>query len=231
MGSSRVILGELGTMESIKKLGINFLPLEELESERWQKVDLPESHWKNGIEAPDFVVQKGCVVQVCNLKTHRFGGKFSASLKNSLGLIAKHSSKTSYNYMEELHSSLSQRLMIAEVNQIYTPELIIMDAVQCFISGGPETGELADSGVIAASRDRVALDATGYAILRRFTPRRIREYGPIFEEEQIKRAAELGLGVTSPEEIQLVTDDDASSLFAEGIKNLLSKAPLPGFND
>jgi uncharacterized protein (DUF362 family) len=223
MGLTREVLEKLGTLKLIQDLNITFLPLEELGIEEWQKVDLPGSHWKNGVEAPNFLMQKGCVVQVCNLKTHRFGGQFSASLKNSIGLIAKHSQKTSSNYMKELHSSPSQRLMIAEVNQIYAPELVIMDAIQCFVSGGPESGELADSGIIAASRDRVALDAAGLAILHYFSPRRTLNREPIFEQEQIKRAAELGLGARSAKEILLVTDDDSSRAFAAKLKNLLNE--------
>jgi uncharacterized protein (DUF362 family) len=221
MGSTREVMEKLGALKLSRDLDIAFLPLEELRSEEWQKVDLPESHWKNGVEAPNFLIQKGCVVQVCNLKTHRFGGQFSASLKNSIGLIAKYSSTASSNYMKELHSSPHQRLMIAEVNRIYSPELVIMDAVQCFISGGPESGELADSGIIAASRDRVALDATGLAILRYFSSRRVLHKDPIFEQEQIKRAAELGLGARSAKEISLVTADDASHTLAAILKNML----------
>lgn len=225
MGVSREVLKKLGTLDLVRDLGIAFMPLEELESGEWQKVDLPGSHWKNGIEAPNFLIEKGCVIQVCNLKTHRFGGQFSASLKNSIGLIAKHSQKTSNNYMKELHSSPHQCSMIAEVNQIYAPDLIIMDAVQCFVSGGPESGELADSGIIAASRDRVALDAVGLAILRYFSSRRSQGRESIFGQEQIKRAAELGLGAQSAKEIHLLADDAASSALAAKLKNLLDEDP------
>jgi uncharacterized protein (DUF362 family) len=227
MGSTQEVLEKLNTLELIRDLGIAFLPLEELGSEQWQKVEIPESHWKNGIEAPNFLIWKNCVVQVCNLKTHRFGGQFSASLKNSIGLIAKYSQKTAVNYMKELHASPYQCLMIAEVNKIYTPELVIMDAVQSFISGGPESGELADCGVIAASRDRVALDAVGLAILRHFGAGRRTNRESIFEQEQIKRAAELGLGARSAKDIRLITEDEASGAFAARLKDLLAEAASP----
>jgi len=41
--------------------------------------------------------------------------------------------------------------------------------------------------------------------------------GSIFAQEQIARAVHLGLGVSGPAQIQLVTDDSASAAFARGI--------------
>jgi hypothetical protein len=41
--------------------------------------------------------------------------------------------------------------------------------------------------------------------------------GPIFGQEQIARAVQLGLGVRGPAQIQLVTGDDASAEFARRI--------------
>ena len=56
-------------------------------------------------------------------------------------------------------------------------------------------------GVILAGTDRIAVDAVGVAILRHFgtTPEVSR--GTIFEQEQIARAVELGLGIEADEEL------------------------------
>lgn len=140
MGDTRQVLERLQATESIRNLGAVLLPLEEMAAEDWKHQELPGSHWGRGIEAPGFLLDGACVVQVCNLNTHRFGGQFSASLKNSIGLIAKYDRKGTYNYMKELHASPDQCQMIAEVNQLYSPALVIMDAVQSFIDGGPESG-------------------------------------------------------------------------------------------
>jgi uncharacterized protein (DUF362 family) len=222
MGLTREVLKELGTTDLIRQLKVTFLPLEEVTADQWQRVYFPESHWKDGIEVPRFLNQEACVVQVCNLNTHRFGGQFSASLKNSIGLIAKYDSKDPQkNYMRELHDSPNQCQMIAEVNQAYSPQLMIMDAVQSFIDGGPESGEVANPGVIAASKDRVALDAVGLAMLRHFGAGFPLNQGAIFDHAQIKRAAELGLGVRSPKQIRLMTDDEASRVLAARLGDLL----------
>lgn len=224
MGSSREVLAKLGGLDLLKQLDIEFLPLEEMAAGDWQKMELPRSHWNDGIEIPKFITQKACVVQICNLKTHRFGAVFSASLKNSIGLIAKHSSiERKRNYMQELHTSRYQSQMIAEVNQTYAPELVIMDAIQVFVKGGPESGEVANPGIIAASKDRIALDAVGVAILQQFGAQTLRDQGPIFEQEQLKRAVELKLGVQSAKDIQLLTDDKDSRFIATKIENLLKE--------
>ena len=227
MGLTREVMQRLGALERIRETGISFLPLEELTATEWRQRDLPDSHWQNGIMAPGFVTEESCIVQVCNLRTHRFGGEYSAAIKNSIGLIAKHSPlNPERNYMEELHASPHQCQMIAEVNRIYAPQLVVMDAVQTFIEGGPESGRTAEPGIIAASRDRVALDATGIAILRHFGAGFPLDHGAVFDQKQIKRSVELGLGVRSARQIRLITGDDESRILASRLKNLLDDSPL-----
>jgi uncharacterized protein (DUF362 family) len=56
------------------------------------------------------------------------------------------------------------------------------------------------------SRDRVALDAVGLAILKELGSNNAIMKTPIFQQEQISRAVELGLGASKPEEIELISD-------------------------
>ncbi len=224
MGSTGEIWRKLGVVDLARRLRIHLLPLDELPPGEWRHEELPGSHWKRGVEVPRFFSPDLFWVQICNLKTHRFGGHLSASLKTAIGLIAKYShSEPRYNYMAELHASPDQRLMIAEVNQLYTPTLIVMDATEVFARGGPESGDVASPGVVAASRDRVALDAVGWALLRLQSPGPPFNRTPIFEEDQLKRAAELGLGVKSADEIAIKTGDHPSSNLALQIKAVLSQ--------
>jgi uncharacterized protein (DUF362 family) len=69
----------------------------------------------------------------------------------------------------------------------------------------------------------VAIDAVGVAILRLLGTTPEVSQGRIFEQEQIARATELGLGVNSPEEIQLVTGDPESEDFARQVTDILLK--------
>jgi len=123
--------------------------------------------------------------------------------------------------MQELHSSSHQRRMIAEINTAYSPALIVLDGVEAFISGGPDEGERASPEVILAGRDRIALDAVGIALLRYFGCKTEVSRGKIFQQEQIARAVDLGLGVDSPEKIQFLTGESDSAAYSEQIKEIL----------
>ncbi len=125
--------------------------------------------------------------------------------------------------MEELHNSAHQRRMIAEINLAYQPDLIVLDGVEAFVDGGPARGRSVASEVVLAGTDRVAMDAVGVALLRYFGTTPAVAAGAIFQQEQIARAVELGLGVGGPEEIELVTDDPESAAFAAQIREVLDR--------
>jgi len=143
------------------------------------------------------------------------------SLKNSVGLVARFDPEDGYDYMAELHSSENQRLMIAEINQTYKNDLIVMDATKAFVSGGPETGGLVKPNVILAGKDRVAMDAVGVAILRLFGTTPEVSEGRIFQQEQIARAVELGVGIQSAKDIQLTPLDAESEKLTPKIQRSL----------
>lgn len=149
------------------------------------------------------------------------GGHFTLSLKNSVGLAAKSVPGESYNYMSELHNSPHQRRMIAEINAAYQPDLVVLDGVDAFVDDGPAQGKQVEANVILAGTDRVAIDAVGVALLRYFGTTPAVSQGPIFEQEQLARAVELGLGVDGPERIDLVTGDKDSADYAREIRRLL----------
>jgi len=77
--------------------------------------------------------------------------------------------------------------------------------------------------VFLAGTDRVAMDAVGVALLRRWGTTPEVSQGPIFQQEQIARAVELGLGVKSPEDIELVTGDEESEVYAAEIRAILEQ--------
>ncbi len=224
MGNTNQIWSRLQVPSLAKELGLTLVSLDELPPSAWRRERLDGSDWKRGVEVPRFLSGSASIVQVCNLKTHRFGGHFSASLKNCIGLIAKMSQDgAKYNYMSELHGSQQQRAMIAQVNQLYVPHFVVMDAMAVFVRRGPETGAVANPGIIAVSRDRVALDAFGVALLRLYGAGFPLDKGPIFDQGQIREAARLGLGVQSPEEIDFVTSDPAARRIVTRVSLILRR--------
>ena len=223
MGDTRLVMQALGVFEMAEELGFETIVFDELGAEDWVQVNAPGSHWQQGFRIARPCLDCEVIVQACCLKTHRYGGHFTLSLKNSVGLAAKSVPGEGYNYMNELHTSRHQRRMIAEINAAYQPALVILDGVEGFANGGPDQGKLIRPEVVLAGSDRVAIDAVGVALLRYFGTTREVSRGPIFEQEQIARAVELGLGVGSPAQIELVTDDQASADFAEEIMGVLQQ--------
>ena len=59
---------------------------------------------------------------------------------------------------------------VAELNLGITPALNILDGTKSFVFGGPSHGDTVDPKLIVASRDRIAADATGVAVLKRMVP-------------------------------------------------------------
>ena len=217
--NTRDVMESKGIFPLAKELGIEVVNLQELGPEGWVHVKPDDSHWQNGFHFARVYLEAETIVQTCCLKTHGYGGHFTLSLKNAVGMVPR----TGYPYMSEMHSSRYQRQMIAEMNTAYNPDLIVLDGVEAFVDGGPDKGKRVNAEVILAGTDRVAIDAVGVAVLRLFgtTPEVSR--GPIFGQEQIARAVELGLGVSSPEQIQLVADGPESEKFAGKVREILLK--------
>ena len=217
------VLEEKGMPALAKELAIQLIATDSLPAEEWIALPLDGTHWSRGVEAPRVLLEAEAILQTCCLKTHAFGGHFTMSLKNVIGVIAKESPHDGYAFMKELHGSPHMREMIAEANLIYRPDLVVLDGIHAFVRGGPATGDLEHPGVIMASEDRVAIDAVGVAILRMYDTTADVRTGPVFELEQIRRAAELGLGVASPAQIDLIAAPDADSrAFAGRIREILN---------
>jgi len=221
MGDTRQVMDKLGVFRLANELDFDTVIFDELEPQDWAMIQPPSSHWEKGFPFARPCLEADALVQTCCLKTHRYGGHFTMSLKNSVGMVAKRHPSGDHDFMQELHSSSHQRRMIAEINAAYTPALIVLDGVEAFISGGPDNGEHASTDVILAGTDRIALDAVGIALLRHFGCKTEVGRGKIFQQEQIARAFELGLGVDNPEKIDFLTGDSDSAAYSEIIKSIL----------
>ena len=218
------IMETKGVLHMAKELGFDIVNLQEMDKDGWVLVRPKDSHWKDGFLFPKIYREAESIVQTCCLKTHQFGGHFTLSLKCSVGMVPPGLGPGGdYPYMNELHSSPYQRQMIAEINTAYSPDVVVLDGVEAFVEGGPHIGKRVNANVMLAGTDRVAIDAVGVAILRLLgtTPEVSR--GKIFEQDQIKRAAELGLGVKSADQIEIVTGDKESEEYAEKVREVLGK--------
>jgi uncharacterized protein (DUF362 family) len=233
MGAKSISLGERsypptlqvmekkGVIPLMKDLNVKIIDFDALPESDWVHIKAEKSHWGKGFRIARPILESKCRVSTCCLKTHQYGGVFTMSLKLHVGCVP--TTRHGYHYMSELHSSPNQRKMIAEINEPFKPAIIVMDGLEAFVDGGPMTGERAKAGVFLASTDRVAMDAVGVAVLKSLGSNSAIMNRKIFEQEQIARAVELGLGAASPADIQLTADDEKSQEFGGRIMEILKE--------
>jgi uncharacterized protein (DUF362 family) len=233
MGAKSISLGERSyppTQEVMEKksilpilnrLNVKVIDFDDLEEKDWVLFKPKKSHWPNGFRIARPILDSECLISTCCLKTHQYGGIFTLSLKLNVGVVP--TSRHGYEYMRELHGSPHQRKMIAEINEPFKPALVILDGIDAFVDGGPMTGKRVRGEVFLASTDRVAMDAVGVAILKFLGSNESIMKPKIFEQEQIARAVELGLGASSTSEIEVIPADEKSRDYRDRVLEILKK--------
>jgi uncharacterized protein (DUF362 family) len=96
---------------------------------------------------------------------------------------------------------------IAELNLGLKPALNILDGSKSFVFGGPSHGDEAEPKVVVASRDRIAADVVGVAVLKHFGCEERIMNRPIWQIPFVRHAVKIGLGVASADEINLKASD------------------------
>ena len=218
---TREVMEHKGVIPLMKKLDVTVIDFDELDNKDWVGVKPKDSHWENGFRIARPILEAECLISTCCLKTHRYGGVFTMSLKLHVGVVPTH--RHGYEYMTELHGSRHQRKMIAELNLPFQPDLIVLDGIEAFVDGGPMNGKRVQGNVFLASTDRVATDAVGVAILKLLGSNDQIMTPKIFEQEQIARAVEIGLGASSPSEIDVLPVDDQSREYRNRVVEILNK--------
>jgi uncharacterized protein (DUF362 family) len=218
---TREVMEKKGILPIMNKLNVKIIDFDDLQDKDWVLFKPRESHWVNGFRIARPILESECLISTCCLKTHQFGGIFTMSLKLHVGVVP--TSRHGYEYMRELHSSPHQRKMIAEINEPFKPALVILDGIDAFVDGGPMTGKRAKGEIFLASTDRVAVDATGVAVLKLLGSNASIMTPKIFEQEQISRAVSLGLGASSPSEIEVIAADEKSQVDRDRVVEILKK--------
>ena len=218
---TRNVMEQKGIIPLMEQRDVRIIDFDQLDESDWVNFEPRNSHWTNGFRIARPILETECLVSTCCLKTHQFGGIFTISLKLHVGVVPTF--RHGYEYMAQLHRSPHQRKMIAEINEPFSPALIVLDAIDVFVDGGPTTGKRVKGNVFVAGTDRVAVDAVGVAILKVLGSNEDIMKRKIFEQEQIARAVELGLGVSSPSEINVVSVDPESQEYCDPVVEMLNK--------
>jgi uncharacterized protein (DUF362 family) len=169
-----------------------------LEDEPWVRIEPAGAEVLRQFYVSKPVYEAPVFINLPVVKTHRFA-HYSCSLKNLVG-IAHPRNRPSLAF---LAGSWHER--IAELNLAVHPQLTVADATTIMIAGGPSSGTPARADLLLLSGDRIALDAVAVALLRSYESwPKVMDKG-VWEQRQIRRAIELGLGARGPNQVELVT--------------------------
>ncbi|MDJ0897296.1 MAG: DUF362 domain-containing protein [Xenococcus sp. MO_188.B8] len=222
MANTRDVMQSKGVFDLADKYKFMTVVFDDLPIDQWQYFASEGTHWKQGFAFARPILDAEAVVTTGCLKTHG-GALYTLALKNTIGMIAKKVPGDKFNYMmQDLHTSPHMQKMIAEVNAVYQPRLIVMDGVEAFVDGGPASGKRVSANVMLAGTDRVAIDIVALGILRSLGTTRKISQGSLWNLEQIRRAGELGVGIRSYDQIELIAPDQESQKIADKIRPLIA---------
>lgn len=184
-----------GIRRAAERRGAAVLALEE---QPWVRVEPPQAQAIRRYFLSRPVYDADLFINVPVIKTHRFA-EYSCSLKNIVGVIHPRY-RPSVTF---LSGNWHER--IAELNLAVHPQLTIADGTTVMIAGGPTSGTSVIADLLLLSGDRVALDMIAMGLLRAYGAWPKVQGMRIEAQRQIRRAAELGLGVQEAERIELVS--------------------------
>lgn len=189
--STRKVAETIGLTQVAQDLDAELIFLDEHE---WVQVEFTKGKYlkKGSIGKP--LLDRGKTVLAPCLKTH-FLARYTGSMKLFVGWL-KHSERIRM-HMRHLEQK------IADIASFFNPDLIVMDARTCFITGGPASGECSSPNLILASGDMVAIDVEGVRAIQCCNAENKLQMD-VWEIPQIKRAVEIGLGARSDSDIEII---------------------------
>ncbi len=212
------VMQEKGIFQLAEEKGVEVVNFDQLSEDELIHFQHDQLTWSDGFHIPRILHEVDHIVAAGCLKTHQFGGQFTMALKLAVGIIPR----AGTDYMNELHGSDRMRDLIAEINLAYEPDIYILDGVEAFTDGGPSSGERVQADITLVGSDPVAVDAAGVGVLKELGTKDVIMETPVFELEQIARAAEIGLGVSRPEQINLIGDKQEDREYSRKITKQLT---------
>ena len=195
--------------------------------EHWRKIKpAAATHWPEGFDLAELLFRVDHVINLPVIKTH-FQAWFTMSMKSFVGMSHHDSRKEFHSTWKGEGSLFDQKRTssrrrgikkdpdeevkeiapfvnrIAELNLGITPSLNILDGTESFVFGGPSHGDTAAGKVIVASRDRIAADATGVAVLKWLGTEERLQNRSVWDNPFIKHGIKIGLGIDSAEKLNL----------------------------
>ncbi len=188
--NTRRIMEKRGAFDVAERTGAEVYIFDDYD---WQKVDIPNGKYQRATRIPTILDEVDRLIFLPNCKTHRLA-RFTMSLKLAFGCT---------NKLERVGHFFNLEPKIAEVASVIWPDLCIMDARKCFVTEGPDYGEVREPNLILASGDRIALDIEGIKIIKKYPADNLLNIDP-WNLPTIKRAVELGIGAKSEKDYKVI---------------------------
>jgi uncharacterized protein (DUF362 family) len=196
------VMKHLGIYQAAESEGVD--EIISFDDSEWKKVRHPDAKsWPHGFSVPEILDTIDFMVALPIIKTH-WTALFTMGLKSQISITSN------VDRRQLPHGQDNDELfgnMIAESNLVYKPNFYISDATKCFVTDGPNIGTLREPGIVIATSDVIANDVMGLALLKTLGTIHKIQNRSVWEQPQIKRAVELGLGVKSRNDIEIKSDD------------------------
>ncbi len=153
--NTKRVMENKGIFDMADELDFGIVNYDDISDKEWINYPREGTHWPGGYYLPEHGVKAEYNVSTCCLKTHQYGGVFTMSLKLSVGLTRK--SIRSTDPRRTMHRSSDMRRMIAELNEGYSPQLIVLNGIDAFVDGGPSEGELKKADVVIAGPGQIEI--------------------------------------------------------------------------
>ncbi|OGP78130.1 MAG: hypothetical protein A2V86_03020 [Deltaproteobacteria bacterium RBG_16_49_23] len=232
-GARHVLIGDMSAFFKLptrKNMDLTSMKLiaEEVEAELvpfeergWHCVDLPQGRFLKRVYVADALFEVDRIINLPVIKTHR-SATYSIALKNFVGA-------THFRHRPYLVDRSHWEEVIAELNLAYTPDLNIIDGTRLMVEGGPWKGRAIDANLIIATGDRIAADVAGLGVLKHYSDLPQIRGVDVWEQRQVKRAIELGMGAKGKDEIELREIDLEPAL--PGFRNVMTTVKKAVFGE
>ena len=212
-GPERLIVGDQtfyvqSTMANVRRSGLEtavrahgaeFVAFDDLPRRHLRLV--AARHWPDGYRIPAMLDQVQHVINLACVKTHVLA-RYTMAMKNFIGVIDA-DSRRYYHRIRAQQGYDAFAALMAEMSLAIRPALHILDGTSAFVAGGPSDGTAVHPRLVIASRDMLATDVTGLAVLRHHgTTADIQNHSP-WTQPKIRYGIALGLGVKGPDEIEV----------------------------
>jgi uncharacterized protein (DUF362 family) len=190
--STRKVSEEVGLTAVADELDAELIFLDEHD---WVKVVIPHGKYLKKASIGKPLLDMGKLVLAPCLKTHLLG-RYTGSMKLFVGWLRNR--ERIRLHMKNLEPK------IADLASYFNPDLIVMDARTCFITGGPSSGQCSSPNLILASGDMVAIDVEGVRTIQCCNAKN--KLGmDVWNIPQIKHAVDIGIGARNDTEIKIIT--------------------------